>query len=246
MQPLSGERDVPGPGLAGWSRPVRSEYGASDVPRQRREGSISVKMIVSSLYSGQAWRSVVQATAGALMLLAPGCTGIPQGVQPVRPFEVNRYLGEWFEIMRLDHGFERGLTNVTATYAAREDGSISVVNRGFDRQGCRWKEADGRAVFQGAPDIASLSVTFFWPFAGGYHVFALDQKDYRWAVVSGPTRGYLWILARPPDLSPAIRDALVAEARARGFSTDELILVDHSTARCMSSTGSMGRSAPSP
>ena len=171
--------------------------------------------------------------AVVLLLVLAGCTGRPAGIQPVQSFDASRYLGTWYEIMRLDHSFERGLTNVTATYTARDDGSIGVVNRGFDRRTCQWREAQGRAVFQGPRDVASLSVTFFWPFAGGYHVFALDRQDYAWAMVSGPTRGFLWILARKPDLPPETRKALVAEARANGFAVDELILVDQSPPPCL-------------
>lgn len=165
-------------------------------------------------------------------LLLANCTGKPEGVEPVRPFDVQRYKGEWFEIMRLDHRFERGLTNVTATYTLRDDGSIGVVNRGFDRDACRWKEVEGRAVFQGDSDTASLSVTFFWPFAAGYHVIALDQQDYAWAMVSGPSRDYLWILARRADLSPEIRNRLVNEARGLAFPVDHLMRVEHSAAAC--------------
>jgi apolipoprotein D and lipocalin family protein len=177
----------------------------------------------------------MRAVIGVLLLaLAAGaCTGIPKGVAPVEGFDVQRYKGEWFEIMRLDHSFERGLSNVTATYTLRDDGSVGVINRGFDAKNCRWKEATGRAVFQGAPETASLSVTFFWPFAGGYHVLALDKPDYRWALVSGPTRGYLWLLARQPDLSPEIRNRLVEQARGLGFPTEELILVDHGPLPCV-------------
>jgi len=169
-----------------------------------------------------------------LSTLVSGCTGIPDGVEPVRPFDIQRYKGEWFEIMRLDHSFERGLTNVTATYTLRNDGSVAVLNKGFDRKSCRWKEADGRAVFQGTPDTASLSVTFFWPFAGGYHVAALDQQDYSWALIAGPSKDYLWILARQPDLSADIRNSLVDKARSMGFPVDELILVDHGKPTCAS------------
>ena len=172
------------------------------------------------------------------MLLAPllaflaGCTGLPQGVEPVAPFDVTRYKGTWYEIMRLDHSFERGLTNVTATYGLRDDGNVSVLNRGFNRAKCRWDEADGTARFLGEPSVASLSVTFFWPFAGGYHVIALDRQDYGYALVAGPTRNYLWILARRPDLESETRDALVARARELDFPVDELILVDHSDPDC--------------
>ena len=168
----------------------------------------------------------------ALAVLIAGCTGRPDGVEPVSPFDIERYEGVWHEIMRLDHSFERGLTNVTATYTLRDDGSVGVLNRGFDRKTCRWKEADGVAQFQKEKTVASLSVTFFWPFAGGYHVFALDQQDYGWALISGPSRSYLWILARQPELSADIRNRLVDKAHSLGFPVDELILVDHSPTTC--------------
>jgi apolipoprotein D and lipocalin family protein len=175
---------------------------------------------------------ILRIAFGFLLLFLTGCTGKPDGIEPIQSFDVNRYSGEWFEIMRLDHRFERGLTNVTATYTLKADGSVDVLNRGFNREDCAWEEADGRAVFQEDPDTASLSVTFFWPFAGGYHVFALDQKNYQWAAVSGPSRSYLWMLARRPDLAPEIRTRLVNKARDLGFPVDDLILVDHSTPDC--------------
>lgn len=168
---------------------------------------------------------------GLLSVLA-GCTGRPEGVEPVSPFDINRYQGTWYEIMRLDHRFERGLTNVTATYDLRDDGTVGVLNRGFDREGCRWEEAKGVAEFQGERTVASLSVTFFWPFAGGYHVFALDERNYAYALVSGPSHEYLWILARRPELPVEIRDDLVQRARDQGFPVDDLILVDHSQPPC--------------
>lgn len=169
----------------------------------------------------------------ALVVSSSGCTSVPQGVEPVRGFDIQRYKGDWYEIMRLDHSFERGLTNVTATYTLREDGSVSVLNRGFDRKNCRWKEAEGRATFLGDRGTASLSVTFFWPFAGGYHVFELDQQNYAWAVIAGPSTDYLWILARRPDLPVDIRNRLVDRARQAGFPVNNLILVDHGNPDCV-------------
>lgn len=168
----------------------------------------------------------------ALLAILAGCTGVPDGIEPVRGFDAQRYLGTWYEIARLDHRFERGLDDVTATYAANPDGSIAVVNRGLERSQCRWKEAQGRAVFLGPRDRGSLAVTFFWPFAGGYHVFALDERDYGWALVSGPTRDYLWVLARRPDLPDAVRTQIVARARALGFPVQDLILVRHGGSAC--------------
>jgi apolipoprotein D and lipocalin family protein len=177
-------------------------------------------------------RAAHRALAVALGILAASCTGKPDGVEPVRPFDIERYAGTWYEIMRLDHSFERGLGNVTATYALRDDGSVSVLNKGFDRATCRWREAQGRAVFQEKRDTASLSVTFFWPFAGGYHVFELDHEGYRWAAVAGPSFDYLWILAREPRLPPALTRHLIAAAKARGFPVEKLIVVDQSDPTC--------------
>ncbi len=162
----------------------------------------------------------------AAMLLA-ACTGVPRGVEPVTGFDVTRYDGTWYSIMRLDHRFERGLTNVSATYRLRDDGTVDVHNRGFDPDTCRWNAIDGRARFQGSTDTASLSVTFFWPIHGGYHVFALDKDDYQWAAVSGPTRGYLWILARETTLPEDTLDEIIAKAASLDYPVDELIHVEH-------------------
>jgi len=160
--------------------------------------------------------------AGLALLVLVGCTAVPTGVEPVRGFDLERYLGTWHEIARLDHSFERSLTNVTASYAKRDDGGVSVLNRGYDPVKGTWKEAQGRAYFLQGPDIASLKVSFFGPFYGGYHVFALDP-DYRWAMVAGPTKGYLWILARDTQLPPDVLVDLLEAAGHAGFDTGSLI-----------------------
>ncbi len=169
------------------------------------------------------------AMAGALTLAA--CTAVPEGVTPVSGFNADRYLGTWYEIARLDHSFERGLTNVTANYSYNDDGSIRVLNAGFDTRSCSYDEREGRATFVGDSSVASLAVSFFGPFAGGYHVIEL-APDYSYAVVSGPTKDYFWILARSPNMAPALRDRIIADATANGYPTDELIIVDHSGATC--------------
>lgn len=171
----------------------------------------------------------------AIFLGLVGCTGVPSGIEPVKGFDVSRYAGTWYEIMRLDHSFEEGLTNVTATYTLRDDGTVGVLNRGYDPAECGWSEVEGTATFQEASDLVSLSVTFFWPFAGGYHVFHLDRDAYRYALVSGPTRDYLWILARSPDLDEETLSDLVSVARRNGFDTDELLRVSHDEPSCQTS-----------
>lgn len=176
----------------------------------------------------------------ALTLLS-GCTGLPRGLEVVSGFDARRYEGQWFEIMRLDHRFERGLSHISAEYAILSDGSVRVINKGFDTRTCRWRAIEGRARFLADPATASLAVSFFGPFAGGYHVIELDRVDYQWAVVSGPTRGYLWILARTPALEPATLERLVSRVRELGFAAEELIRVEHGEVGCIVSGAAAGR-----
>ena len=171
--------------------------------------------------------NIARTTLLGLAALLSGCTGLPAGVEPVRDFEVQRYLGTWYEIARLDHRFERGLERITAQYSLREDGGLRVVNRGYDVAKGKWQEAVGKAYFTGPTDVGQLKVSFFGPFYGGYNIIALDQDRYEWVMISGPDTGYLWILSRSPSLPAGVLDSLLAQAQDLGFSTDQLIYVQH-------------------
>ena len=129
------------------------------------------------------------------------------------------------ELYFVNHS-EETLTRVSAEYSLRPDGGVRVLNRGFNAAKNRWQEAEGRAYFVLDPNTAYLKVSFFGPFYGAYIVTELDP-DYRHVLVSGPNHDYLWILARTTQLETAVRDRLVARAKALGFATDELIWVEH-------------------
>ncbi|MCM2678484.1 lipocalin family protein [Echinimonas agarilytica] len=155
-------------------------------------------------------------------LLGAGCTGIPQNVEPIKNFELERYLGQWHEIARLDHSFERGLEQVTAEYSMRDDGGVKVINRGYSIEEKQFEQAEGKAYFVESADVGYLKVSFFGPFYGSYVIAALDE-DYRYALVVGPNTDYLWILAREPELDLAIVNTLVAKAKDFGVDTEALI-----------------------
>ena len=169
-----------------------------------------------------------RALLAAVVVLLTACTTAPDGVTPVNGFELQRYLGTWHEVARLDHRFERGLSRVTATYSLRDDGGVHVVNRGFNENTGEWEEAIGKAYFTGESDVGQLKVSFFGPFYGGYNVVELDKTDYGYSLVAGPSRDYLWILSRTPEPDPVVLDRLVGRAAELGFATDELIFVDQS------------------
>lgn len=160
-----------------------------------------------------------------VVILFTGCLGLPQGVQPVGDFDLDRYLGKWYEIARLDHSFERGLERVTAAYVLRDDGGVSVLNRGFSVTKNKWKEAKGKAYFVRSPQEGYLKVSFFGPFYGSYVVFGLDKEHYQYAFIAGPSKSYLWLLSRTPAVSQELIDQFVDRSKELGFDTDNLIFV---------------------
>lgn len=162
-----------------------------------------------------------------LLLLLAGCTGLPKGIEPVTGFDQNRYLGTWYEIARLDHSFERGLNQVTAEYTLNDDGSIKVINRGYNEEKGEWKEAEGRAKFVGDSNVGHLKVSFFGPFYASYVVFGLDD-DYTTAYITGYNRNYLWLMSRTPEVSEEVLEAFKARAVAEGFELGELIVLEQS------------------
>lgn len=160
------------------------------------------------------------------------CASTPVDAVPVANFDGERYLGKWYEIARLDHGFERGLSEVTATYSRRDDGGIKVENKGCKSEEAKWKDATGKAYFTKGETTGQLKVSFFGPFYGKYIVFDLDQEDYGHAYISGGSTKYLWLLSRTPEITEARKSDFLAKAQNLGYETDDLIWV--------SQTGSCG------
>lgn len=163
----------------------------------------------------------------ALAVLA-GCAGIPKGITPVANFDAQRYMGKWYEIARLEHSYEKGLSGITANYSLREDGGINVVNRGYDAKKGEWRVAEGKGYFVESHDTGYLKVSFFGPFYGSYVIFDVDEAGYQYAFVTGPDRRYLWLLSRTPVITDDVWTKFLDEAGGLGFDMDKLIYVDQS------------------
>jgi apolipoprotein D and lipocalin family protein len=159
-------------------------------------------------------------------LLLNGCSGIKStdSLPPVTNFDSSRYLGVWYEIVRLPNFFEKDLSNITATYSLRDDGGINVLNKGLNFNSGKWEEAKGRAYFVKDSHTGLLKVTFFWPFYGEYRIIQLDP-EYQWAVVTSGTMDYFWILSRTPQMSTTQIEKLVRQAAINGFMTSKFIYV---------------------
>ena len=159
-------------------------------------------------------------------ILLNACGSVHTNPAAVHPFEKDRYLGKWYEIARMDFKFEKDLNNTTAEYGIRNDGMISVTNRGYNYVKQEWTEATGRAKFVKEESTAMLKVSFFGPFFAGYNVIALDE-NYQYALVAGKDLDFLWILSRKPSMPEQIKNDYLMKAKDIGFKTDELIWVEH-------------------
>ncbi len=160
------------------------------------------------------------------LLLAQGCRTIPKGATPVSPFETSKYLGEWYEIARMDFKFEKGLNNTTANYSLREDGKLKVLNKGYNYTKKEWKESEGKAKFKDDKNTAALLVSFFGPFYTGYNVVELDP-EYRYALVIGKNKKFMWILSRSTLIPEEVKSKYLQTAKGLGYETDKLIWVEH-------------------
>jgi len=177
------------------------------------------------------WISIgLAAVAVATIFVLKSCKTIPQGAVPVQPFDSKRYLGKWYEIARKDFKFEKNLNNTTANYSLNDDGSIKVVNLGYNYVTKEWKESVGKAKFVSSPEVAKLKVSFFGPFYAGYNVIALDA-DYRYALVAGKNLDYLWLLSRETTMPDDVKNDYLRRAKDIGFDTSDLVWVEHNGQR---------------
>ncbi|MEG1794410.1 MAG: lipocalin family protein [Rikenellaceae bacterium] len=142
--------------------------------------------------------------------------------QVVKSFDLNRYLGKWYEIARFDVPFERGLTSVWADYSLRSDGNVNVLNTGVDKKGVR-KAIVGKAKVPDKNNPAHLKVSFFWIFYSDYLVLDIDQENYSYSLVGSKKDKYLWILSRTPHLEKETIDMIIKKAQNMGYDTSKLM-----------------------
>lgn len=147
---------------------------------------------------------------------------IPDTATAIQPFILQKYLGKWYEIARLDYYFEKNLEKVTATYSLRDDGKIKVDNKGYNTKSNKWEESIGKAVPVENPNVGKLKVSFFGPFYSGYNVIAIED-DYRYALVAGHDLDYLWILSRETTIPDDTKQRFLSKASFIGYQTEKLV-----------------------
>jgi len=174
------------------------------------------------------WYLALGLGAGAVALAASytSCVSIPKGAKAVQPFDKDKYLGQWYEIARLDFKYEKNMDNVTANYSLNDNGTIKVDNKGYDYIKNKWKESIGKAKFVDESGIGRLKVSFFGPFYAGYNVIAVDKK-YQHALVVGNNLNYMWILSRDTTIPDSIKNEYLKKAEELGYDTKNLVWTNH-------------------
>lgn len=159
------------------------------------------------------------------ILLYSSCSiRMPKGAQPVANFNLEKYLGKWYELARLDHRFEKNMDRNTAEYSLKENGAVKVYNRGYDNKKSKWKSATGEARPVGDSSTGRLKVAFMKPFWAAYNVIDVDP-NYEYALVAGKNLKYLWILSRHTTIPDHYKNRFLKKAQQLGYDTDALIWV---------------------
>lgn len=151
---------------------------------------------------------------------------IPKGVEAVKPFDINKFLGKWYEIARLDYRFEKNMNNTTAEYSMNNDGTIKVMNRGYNFKKGKMQEAEGKAKFADAPNEGKLKVSFGGPIYSGYNVIEID-REYKYAMIAGQDMKHLWLLSRESSMPEDKIEEYLAIAESYGYDTSKLVWVGH-------------------
>ncbi len=162
-----------------------------------------------------------------LLLLFTACDSgkrIELADKGIESFKVELYLGQWYEVARIDNRFERGLSRVTANYYRDSRGRIRVVNRGWNAEKNKWKEARGWIKTTEVP--GRLRVSFFRPFYSDYRVLQVNE-GYGYALVGGSRSSYLWILSREKEIPEVLKNEYIEKARERGYEVDKLIFFNN-------------------
>ncbi|SEG26095.1 lipocalin family protein [Parabacteroides chinchillae] len=153
-----------------------------------------------------------------ILLMNTSCIQRDIDKTTIKTIDIDKYMGKWFEIARIDHRFEHNLVGVTAQYTKLPNGKIQVINSGYwnDFSG-DFKTAKGVAKITNASEPGKLKVSFFLWFYAEYNIMELDSKNYSYALIGSNTSEYLWILSRTPQLPEETIRLLLNKAEQRGY-----------------------------
>lgn len=165
------------------------------------------------------------AVVGSILVMRKFLRTIPKGVDAIEPFELRKFLGKWYVIGRTDSRFERKLKNISIEFSLNEDGSITVIRKGYDIEDGKLKERKGTAVFADKPNVGKLKVSFAGPLYTGCNILETDP-EYNTALLSGEELNQLWLISRKPDMLDEIAERYLTIAESYGYNVFGLVWVE--------------------
>ncbi|MDD2622505.1 MAG: lipocalin family protein [Bacteroidales bacterium] len=154
------------------------------------------------------------------------CSNVPKGVVVVRFFEIEKFLGTWYEIAQLEAKYEKKSSNISVNYSLNEDGTIRVMSQGYNVENKEWMKKEGKATFYINKNIAMLEISYGGLFHTPYNVIALDEA-YTYALVIGKNTHYLWLLSRKKTIPEEVKQVYLKMAKDLGCKTSDLVWVEH-------------------
>jgi apolipoprotein D and lipocalin family protein len=168
------------------------------------------------------WLIALAASAGlAAVIYKLVSKNIPDGAVAVQPFDINRYLGKWYEIARLPSRIEKNIINLTENYSRINYDTFKVITKGYNTQKGEWTEMSGKIKFAAQKGVGILKVSYLGPFYAAYNVLDIDPH-YKYALVSASNLDYLWILSRETSVPEDIKHQFLLKAMSIGFAVEQL------------------------
>lgn len=137
-------------------------------------------------------------------------------------FDINKYLGKWYEIARIENEFQPKMEKVTAQYNLIRENYIEIINSGYIKDNI--VNIIGRAV---PTDKDTTLKVHFLPDVYSYYNILFVDDNYQYALVSGDSKDYLWILSRTPELDKNISDKLIDIAKKQNYNVDKIFFTKH-------------------
>ena len=132
-------------------------------------------------------------------------------------FNLNRYLGKWFEIARIRNDFQPNMIDCSAEYILNEKGYIDIINRGYVNN--KLVSIKGKAIKTKRNN--EFRVSFFLYNYSTYKILAIDE-NYKYSLVGGDSDDYLWILSRSTYIPDDVYNYFIKLAKEKGYNINKL------------------------
>lgn len=163
---------------------------------------------------------------GAALLIKKTLYTIPRGVEAVKPFDISRFLGRWYDIACIDNRSTKNRRNSYSEFFVDRHGVFRVLQSYNDGRDNVCEEKLGRVRFASLPSVAKLMISFHGLLYSGYNVIEIDP-EYQYALVAGDSMNQLRLLSRNTDMREEKAEQYLSIAASYGYDISRLVWMEH-------------------